>query len=113
MSQEEHDNFLANVLRNHPSAVYMLPLSGHQLQGQVTAARKTGHHTRLLRAQSSWSDPSRDILIFGKNPKVVEEQYGRIQKRAATGLPWKEIVHGIGIARGLIKEIMAVWALFS
>ncbi|KAI9068444.1 hypothetical protein FKP32DRAFT_1561603 [Trametes sanguinea] len=113
MSQEEHDDFLADVLRSHPSAVYMLPLPGHQLQGQATAARKTGHHTKVLRAQSSWSDPSKDILIFGKNSKVVEEQYGRIQKRAEKGLTLKEIVDGIGMARGLIKEIMAIWALFK
>ncbi|EIW61615.1 uncharacterized protein TRAVEDRAFT_44439 [Trametes versicolor FP-101664 SS1] len=111
-TQEEHEYFHHEVVQAHPSMAYVMPLWPEDLQGQRDAAQAAGYHTRILRAQPSWQD-RRDVLIFSDNPRLVDEHYRRVGQRAAEGLTWMEILNGLGMARGFVADMIAVWSLFS
>lgn len=111
-TQEEHDYFHHEIVEAHPSVVYVMPLEPEDLQAQRDAAQSAGYHTRILQAQPSWQD-RRDVLIFGDKSRLVNEHCKRVGRRAAEGLPWREILDGVGMARGFFADMMAVWSLFS
>ncbi|OJT05398.1 hypothetical protein TRAPUB_3839 [Trametes pubescens] len=111
-TQEEHESFHHEVVETYPSMVYVMPLSPEDLQAQRDAAQDAGYHTRILRAQPSWQD-RRDVLIFGMRSRIVDDHYTRVGQRAAEGLTWREILNGVGMARGFFTDMMAVWSLFS